>query len=231
MTHGLPQRQDGDHGAAVEDAATRWHDSRILPATGTKANTASTASLRVLVANERQDRLADVAAIVAGLGHEVLAPQIDVAEVGVVTARERPDVALVGLGNSSAHALHLIEEIVHEASCPVVVLLHAPDPEFVIEAAKRGVFAHVTDGEPQEWQNSIEIVLRRFAEYQELENAFARRATIERAKGILMERHSIDEGGAFELLRDHSRRGQHKLIDIAQAIVNGHLLLPATHEE
>jgi response regulator NasT len=183
----------------------------------------------VLVANERQDRLADVAAIVAGLGHEVLAPQIDVAEVGVVTARERPDVALVGLGNSSAHALRLIEEIVHEASCPVVVLLHAPDPEFVIEAAKRGVFAHVTDGEPQEWQNSIEIVLRRFAEYQELENAFARRATIERAKGILMERHSIDEGGAFELLRDHSRRGQHKLIDIAQAIVNGHLLLPASH--
>jgi response regulator NasT len=135
----------------------------------------------VLVANERQDRLADVAAIVAGLGHEVLAPQIDVAEVGVVTARERPDVALVGLGNSSTHALRLSEEIVHEASCPVVVLLHAPDPEFVIEAAKRGVFAHVTDGEPQEWQNSIEIVLRRFAEYQELENAFARRATIERA--------------------------------------------------
>jgi response regulator NasT len=82
----------------------------------------------VLVANERQDRLADVAAIVAGLGHEVLAPQIDVAEVGVVTARERPDVALVGLGNSWTHALRLIEEIVHEAGCPVVVLLHAPDP-------------------------------------------------------------------------------------------------------
>jgi AmiR/NasT family two-component response regulator len=191
-------------------------------------NGARNPSLRVLVANERQDRLADVATIVAGLGHEVLAPQIDVAEVGVVTAREQPDVALVGLGQSSAHALRLIEEIVDEASCPVVVLLHAPDPEFVVEAAKRGVFAHITDGEPQEWQNSIEIVLRRFAEYQDLENAFARRAAIERAKGILMERHSIDEDGAFELLRDHSRKGHHKLIDIALAIVNGHLLLPAT---
>lgn len=188
-------------------------------------------SLRVLVANERQDRLADVAAIVSSLGHEVLAPQIDVAEVGAVTARERPDVALVGLGNSSAHALRLIEEIVHEASCPVVALLHAPDPEFVVEAAKRGVFAHITDGEPQEWQNSIEIVLRRFAEYQDLENAFMRRAVIERAKGILMERHSIDESAAFELLRDHARRGQHKLIEIASAIVNGHRLLPATHSD
>ena len=185
-----------------------------------------TKRLRVLVANERQDRLAEVATIVAELGHEVVAPQIVVSEVGAFTARERPDVALVGLGDSSAHALRLIEEIVHEASCPVVVLLHAPDPEFVVEAAKRGVFAHVTDGEPLEWQNSIEIVLRRFAEYQDLEGAFARRATIERAKGILMERHSIDELGAFELLRDHARKRRQKLVEIAQAIVDGHRLLP-----
>ena len=154
--------------------------------------------LRVLVANERQDRLADVVAIVAGMGHEVLAPQIEVSEVGPVTAREQPDVALVGLGESSDHALELIEQIVHEAACPVVALLHAPDPDFVLEAAKRGVFAYISDGDPQEWQNSIEIVLRRFAEFRDLEGAFKRRAITERAKGILMERHSIDEERAFQ---------------------------------
>lgn len=182
--------------------------------------------LRVLVANERQDRLADVAAVVAGLGHEVIAPQIEVSEVGLVTAREHPDVAFVGLGESSGHALELIEQIVHEAACPVVALLHAPDPEFVLEAAKRGVFAYITDGEPQEWQNSIEIVLRRFAEFRDLEGAFKRRSITERAKGILMERHTVDEEQAFEMLRDHSRRTQNKLVDTAQLIVDGHLLLP-----
>ena len=78
-----------------------------------------------------------------------------------------------------------------------------------------------------EWQNSIEIFLRRFAEYQDLEGAFARRATIERAKGILMERHSIDELVAFELIRDHARKRRQKLVVIAEAIVDGHLLLPA----
>jgi response regulator NasT len=212
--------------APSPEVAADWHDSRRLPSTPAKPDI-PTASLRVLVANQRQDRLAYVAEIVAGLGHEVLAPQIEVTQVGAVTAREQPDVALVGLGDSSEHALRLIEEIVHEASCPVVVLLHAPNPEFVVEAAKRGVFAHVTDGEPQEWQNSIEIVLRRFAEYQALENAFARRAMIERAKGILMERHSILEEAAFELLRSHARKRQQKLVDIADAIVHGHLLLPA----
>ena len=182
--------------------------------------------LRVLVANERQDRLADVVGVVTGLGHEVLAPQIEVSEVGLVTAREQPDVAFVGLGKSSEHALELIEQIVHEAACPVVALLHAPDPGFVLEAAKRGVFAYITDGEPQEWQNSIEIVLRRFAEFRDLEGAFKRRSITERAKGILMERHAVDEERAFVMLRDHARRTQNKLVDTAQSIVDGYLLLP-----
>ena len=88
-----------------------------------------TEHLRVLIANERKDRLALVAPIVVALGHEVIAREIDVEDVGAVTARERPDVALVGLGSSSAHALDLIDKIVKEAACPVIVLLHAPDPE------------------------------------------------------------------------------------------------------
>jgi AmiR/NasT family two-component response regulator len=182
--------------------------------------------LRVLIANERQDRLALVAPIVAGLGHEVIARSIDVADVGDVTARERPDVALVGLGESSQHALELIEQIVQEAACPVIALIHAPDADFVKEASKRGIFAYITDGDADELQNSIDIVLRRFSEYHDLEGAFGRRATTERAKGILMERHSVDEDAAFALLRDHARASNRKLIDIATAVVDGHPLLP-----
>jgi AmiR/NasT family two-component response regulator len=182
--------------------------------------------LRVLIANERKDRLQLVGPIVASLGHEVIAREIDVEQVSTVTARERPDVALVGLGASSDHALGLIDRIVQEAACPVIVLLHAPDPAFMQEASKRGVFAYITDGEAADWQSSIDIVLRRFAEYQDLEGAFGRRAVTERAKGILMERHSIDEEAAFEMLRGYSRSTNRKLVDIASAVVDGHRLLP-----
>jgi AmiR/NasT family two-component response regulator len=185
-----------------------------------------TEHLRVLIANERKDRLELVAPIVAALGHEVIAREIDVELVGPVTARERPDVALVGLGESSQHALGLIEKIVQEAACPVIVLLHAADPAFVREAAKRGIFAYITDGESTDWQSSIDIVLRRFAEYHDLEGAFGRRAVTERAKGILMERHSVDENAAFDMLRKHSRSKNRKLVDVATAVVDGHLLLP-----
>jgi AmiR/NasT family two-component response regulator len=182
----------------------------------------------VLIANQRKDRLALVAPIVAALGHDVIAREIEVNDVGAVTARERPDVALVGLGQSSEHALGLIEKIVHEAACPVILLIHAPDPAFVKEASKRGIFAYITDAEAEDWQSSIDIVLRRFTEYHDLEGAFGRRAVIERAKGILMERHSIDEQAAFAMLHDSSRQNNRKLIDVATAVVAGYLLLPRT---
>ena len=185
-----------------------------------------TEHLRVLIANERADRLALLAPIVVALGHEVIARGTAVQEVGPMTARERPDVALVGLGANSEHALALIDRIVHEAACPVIVLLHDPDPEFIKEAAKRGVFAYITDAEMDEWQASIDIVLRRFAEYHDLEGAFGRRSVTERAKGILMERHSVEEKDAYGLLRDRARQSNRKLVDVAAAVVDGHLLLP-----
>ena len=170
--------------------------------------------------------MAVVAPIVAALGHEVIAREIEVEDVGAVTARERPDVALVGLGESSEHALHLVEKIVHQSACPVIALIHAPDQDFVKEASKRGVFAYITDADAKDWQSSIDIVLRRFAEYHDLEGAFGRRAITERAKGILMERHSIDEVAAFELLRDHARSANRKLVDVSSAVVDAHPLLP-----
>ena len=54
--------------------------------------------LRILIANERRDRLELLAQVVIGLGHDVIAREIYVKEVGALTAREQPDVAIVGLG-------------------------------------------------------------------------------------------------------------------------------------
>jgi AmiR/NasT family two-component response regulator len=184
--------------------------------------------LRVLIANERRDRLEVLARVVIGLGHEVIAREVDVSAVAAVTMRERPDVALVGLGLSSQHALELIEQIVRESSCPVIALLSSEDPAYVREAAKRGVFAYLVDTTPDELQSAIDVTLQRFSEYHDLQGAFGRRAVIEQAKGILMARHAIDADAAFELLREHSQHNGSKLVNVAQAVVDSHrLLLPA----
>jgi response regulator NasT len=181
--------------------------------------------LRILIANERADRLARIADIVTGLGHQVISREIEVADVAAATEREQPDLAFVGLGLSGEHALEMISEIVREASCPVIALLEAGDPGWVNEAAKRGIFAYIVDGDPNEMQSAIDLSLRRYAEFTNLQGAFARRAVIERAKGIIMSREAVDEDRAFERLRSESERSGLPIYDIAQAVTSSHLLL------
>jgi len=185
-----------------------------------------TTHLRVLIADERQDRLELLAGLVAGLGHEVVAREVEIRKAGAATAREHPDVALVVLGPSSEHALELIGEIVQEAACPVIALLSEKDPAYVREAGKRGVFAYIVDTDSEELQSAIEITLLRFSEFDSLQGAFWRRAVIEQAKGILMERHRIDQDRAFDMIRLHSQHTGRKVIDVAEAIVESYLLLP-----
>jgi AmiR/NasT family two-component response regulator len=184
-----------------------------------------TQGLRILIANERVDRLARIAEIVTGLGHEVISRELEVADVAAATEREHPDLAFVGLGMSGEHALEMISEIVREASCPVIALLEAGDPVWVNEAAKRGIFAYIVDGEPGDMQSAIDITLRRYAEFANLQGAFARRAIIERAKGIIMSREEVDEDRAFERLRLESQRSGHRVYDVAQAVISSHLVL------
>ena len=184
--------------------------------------------LRVLVANQLAQRAETISEIARSLGHEVVGLELDVEQVTELTRKEHPDVALVGLGESSQHALELIEQIVRNAACPVILLLDARDQDFVNAAAQRGVFAYIVDGDQEQLQSALDITLRRFAEYHNLEGAFGRRAIIERAKGILMAVHGIDEQKAFELLRDDSQRDGRKLVEIAEAVTQTHRLLTPT---
>jgi AmiR/NasT family two-component response regulator len=188
----------------------------------------STPRLRVLVSDGPGVRLDEVTLTVAELGHDVIARESSLPDVARITATERPDVAVVIVHEGTAKALQLIDRIVHEAACPVIAVLDVQDRDFINEAAKRGIFAYIANGhDPQEMQSAIDIVLKRFAEYHALEGAFGRRAVTERAKGILMERHNIDEQAAFDILRDQARRTHRKLVDIADAVVASRSMLPA----
>jgi response regulator NasT len=187
--------------------------------------------LRVLIADEQRERRESRAEVVAGLGHEVIPGEIDLNAVAALIAREEPDVALVELGLGSKRALGLIEQIVKFSSCPVIALLAAENSEKVREAAKRGVFAYLVAPSPEQLQSVIDVTLLRFAEYHNLQGAFARRVVIEQAKGILMARNEIDAKAAFTMLRDHSRHKGLKLLDVAAAVVDSHLLLPQPHTD
>jgi AmiR/NasT family two-component response regulator len=191
----------------------------------------ATRKLRVLILDGREERLREVTTTVEWLGHEVIGTSVDLSTVHEVTIAELPDVALVIVGEDPRHGLETIRTIVNEAACPVIAILDLQDRAFIDEAARLGIFASIVrPGDREEMQSSIDIALERFAEYHALEGAFGRRAVTERAKGILMERRSIDEQGAFQLLRDHARRTNRKIVDVAESVLASHRLLTSGRE-
>jgi response regulator NasT len=104
----------------------------------------------------------------------------------------------------------------------------------VRRAAERGIYAAVRDGDPEALQSAIEIALRRHAEtlrlveqVDRLESALERRAVIERAKGILMERHGLGDREAFDRMRAHARSNNRTVVDVAGSVTEGHALLGA----
>jgi AmiR/NasT family two-component response regulator len=185
------------------------------------------AVLRVLIASQTDDALSVLAQVVCGLGHLVIARTIDVRSAAPLTGREQPDVALVSRESRDDHALDMIDQIVHEQACPVIAVTSFDDPGFVLAAASHGVFAVVSMNDPASWQTVIDVLLLRWADLHRLRAAFDRRATIERANGILMERHAIAADAAFSMLREHARNGNLKVIDVAAGLIAGRALLPA----
>jgi response regulator NasT len=190
------------------------------------------AALRVLAADEDRDALASTSALLAELGHEVTALAVGVREAAEQIAAHDPDLAVVVLHDDVEHALELIDEIAEYATGPVIAVASRPDASFAQEAAQRGLDALAAPMRPEAIQAAIEVAMRRSAERRalaeqvdQLETALSRRAVIERAKGILMERFGLDERAAFERLRTHARSQSRTVVAVAQAVSDGHALL------
>jgi response regulator NasT len=205
------------------------------PAVGTKHET----NLTVLLADEDEEALETLGNVLRGLGHDVTPFAVSVEEAAELIVREDPDLTIVVVHHNDDHALALIGESVELASGPVIAQLRGRDDvDFVARAAERGISAYVETNDPKNVQSAIEVSIRRYREaarlndkVEQLESALERRAVIERAKGIVMERQRLSERKAFELLRDQARSSNRRVVEVAQAVVEGHALLPARNED
>jgi AmiR/NasT family two-component response regulator len=189
-------------------------------------------ALRILLADEDPGALKVTAGQVRELGHTPNEIAVNLREAAEAIARDDPDLAIVVIYENDEHALDLIEEIDAFSSGPVIALLDGEDPEFVAEAAERGIFAYARQETADSIQGAIEVSMRRWRErhdlaeqVERLENALERRALIERAKGILMERHNVDDRAAFQRVREHARSTNRTVVDVAAAVTEGHALL------
>jgi AmiR/NasT family two-component response regulator len=195
--------------------------------------------LRVLIADESEEALDQLRAVLEErLGHDVVSHALAAGEAAELIEREDPDLSIVMVHRDDDHALRLISAAVECSSGPVIAHLgresaNGGDGAFAARAADHGVSALLGPLDGETLQAAIEVAIRRHRErarlsdrVDELEAAIERRATIERAKGILMERHSVDDRAAFGLLRDRARSQGRRVAELAAAVVDGHALLP-----
>jgi response regulator NasT len=190
--------------------------------------------LTVLVADEDAEALRSTARVLGQLGHKVAAYAVSVNQAAERIAEEDPDVSVVAVHDDLEHALDLIDELSESARGPVVAVVEGNSRgDFLARAAARGIDGFARSEDPGEVQGAIEVAVRRHrqeadltAQVTQLETALERRAVIERSKGILMERHGVDDRAAFTMLRDHARGRGRKVVDVAASVVEGHSLLP-----
>jgi len=193
----------------------------------------ATQGLQVLAADEDHRTLQRTVDLLRGLGHDVIARAVTLGEVEAQISAEQPDMAVVRVHDDDEYALELIAEITEVAGRPVIAIADDPPPAFVRRAAERGIFAYAQREDAGDLQGAIEVAMQRYHETLELtrqvdrlESALERRAVIERAKGILMERHGKDDTAAFAMLREQARRSNRTVVDLSRAILDGHPLLP-----
>jgi response regulator NasT len=145
----------------------------------------------------------------------------------------RPEVVLINLENPSRDQLEDFFAMSRALDRPIAMFVDQSDTEATGAAIDAGVSAYVVDGlSKRRIKPVLDLAVRRFQAFSRLQreldaakNALAERATVDRAKAILMKKRGIDEPAAYALLRGQAMRTNRRIVEIAEAIVTAEALM------
>jgi len=144
-----------------------------------------------------------------------------------LTRELRPELVVMDIRMPEMDGITAAEILTREKLAPVVLLTAFSDEELIERARNAGVVHYVT----KPWRSSdlkpaIEIALSRFGEFREmegrvkdLEDHLATRKVVEKAKGVLMQKHGITEQEAFRRIQKASMNNRKSMKDVAEAIL------------
>lgn len=181
----------------------------------------STSRAAIIVEGLRDAGLSDVVQIDAGAP---LLAQIE---------RAAPEVVLINLENPSRDLLEDYFAVSRALARPIAMFVDQSDTEATMAAVDAGVSAYIVDGlTKHRIKPVLDLAVRRFQafarlqeELHEARSALADRATIDKAKAILIRRRGLDEPGAYALLRSHAMQTNRRIAEVAEAIVTSDALM------
>lgn len=183
--------------------------------------------MRVLVVDESLERAELLREGLLQAGYEVTASLTSPVALLRTIDRLQPDVIVIDTESPSRDVLEHLVVMSQHTPRPVVMFASDATPETIREAVRAGVSAYVVDGLSKERIKSIiDVAVARFEDFQRLRGELAEatlqlseRKLVERAKGLMMKTHGIDEEAAYSLLRKTAMDRKQKLAEVARELL------------
>ncbi|MDH4389118.1 MAG: response regulator [Fimbriimonas sp.] len=188
---------------------------------------AAMSQVRVLIADDEPIIRLDLRQMLESLGYEVVGEAGD-GKTAVELARElKPDVCILDVKMPVMDGIEAVDIITEENIAPTILLTAYSDKELIDRARAAGVFAYlVKPFKPSDLAPSIEVARARFEqnvllnkEVTNLSQRLEARKAIDRAKGILMDSHSLGEAEAYRRIQVQSMNLRKTMQEVAEAII------------
>jgi len=191
--------------------------------------------MRVLVVDESPERADILRDGLRRAGYEVSASLSSPVSLLATIEQLKPDVIVIDTESPSRDVLEHLVVLTQHTPRPVVMFSSDGAPETIREAVRAGVSAYVVDGlDPNRIRAIVDVAIAQFEDFQRLREELAQanlklaeRKLVERAKGLLMKRRSLDEQAAYALLRKFAMDRKLRLGEVAQQVIDAADLLGA----
>src|SRR5437016_3851392 len=183
--------------------------------------------MRILIAEDETIIRLDLRSLLERAGFEICAEARDGAEAVELARAEQPDLAVLDVKMPRLDGIEAARRILDERPIPIVMLTAYGQDELVSRAVEAGVFGYLV--KPFREQDLLPAIRAARARHEELSalreeaeslsEALAARKSIERAKGLLMEKEKLTEEDAVVRLRKARQASGRPLKVVAEAVV------------
>ena len=167
------------------------------------------------------------------LGHNVVGQAANPTEAIALYKSQLPQVVLMDIRLGDADGLALAKELLKERRSAVVIVSAFSDRELIDRAGDAGVFGYlIKPASAEALAAQIEVALQRFQDQERLRlekdhlaHTLETRKLVEKAKGILMKRLSLDEPEAHKRLQTESQKRRVSLQELCKKLIESEEIL------
>lgn len=188
-------------------------------------------SIRIVVAEDEAIIRLDLVETLREEGYEVVA-DTGRGDTAIDLVREhKPDVAIFDIKMPGQDGLEAARTVSAEKICPVVMLTAFSQREVIEQARDAGALAYlVKPFQKTDLVPAIELAIGRFAELKllsgerdALDEQLQIRKLLDRAKGVLIDKHLMTEQAAFDFIQKSAMSSRSRMKDVAQKVIDGEL--------